>query len=158
MNLLSATRVALGALLVNKTRTALTSLGIVIGISAVIALVAAGEGARTKLDDRLGSVGKNLIIVRPGARTSQGMVADFAPLNMSDVEALRQQLHSLLVGVAPNQLTQRVISSASASQPTTVCGCTADLESVRQWVTRVGRFISEEDNKRQALVCMLGET
>src|SRR5581483_2617874 len=68
MSLLSAIRLALGALLVHKGRTALTSLGIVIGIAAVIALVAAGDGAWSKLDERLVSAGKNLIIVRPGAR------------------------------------------------------------------------------------------
>jgi len=122
MSLLSAIRVALGALLVNKTRTALTSLGIVIGISAVIALVSAGEGARHKLDERLTSVGKNLIIIRPGARTSQGQVADFAPLALSDVAALKHQLKHLLTGVAANQLTQRVASTGAGSVSTTVCG------------------------------------
>ncbi len=158
MNLLAAIRLSLGALIVNRSRTALTSLGIVIGISAVIALVSAGEGARYKLDERLGSVGKNLIIVRPGARTSQGMVADFAPLNLTDVDAIRGQLRPMLVGVAPNQLTQRVGSTSSASVSTTICGCTPDLAPVRQWQMRVGRFLDEDDVKRQALVCLLGET
>ena len=158
MNLFSAIRVALGALLVNKTRAGLTSLGIVIGIGAVIALVSAGEGARCKLDERLGSVGKNLIVIRPGARTSQGMIADFAPLALADADALRLQLKHLLVGVAPTQLTQRVVSSPVASVPTTVCGCTAELALVRQWSVRVGRFINADDVKRQTLVCVLGET
>jgi putative ABC transport system permease protein len=158
MSLLSAIRVALGALLVNKTRTALTSLGIVIGISAVIALVSAGEGARHKLDERLTSVGKNLIIIRPGARTSQGQVADFAPLALSDVTALKQQLKNLLTGVAANQLTQRVASTSAGSVSTTICGATPDLAMVRQWTMRTGRFFSEDDEKRQATVCILGET
>src|SRR5438445_3299118 len=104
MSLFAALRSALDALLVNRGRTVLTSLGIVIGISAVIALVSAGEGARSKLDDRLGSIGKNLIIIRPGSRTSQGMVADSAPLAMTDLEAIRQHLRPALVGVAANQL------------------------------------------------------
>ncbi len=158
MNLLSALRVALGALLVNKTRTVLTSLGIVIGISAVIALVAAGEGARYKLDERLGSIGKNLIIVRPGSRSSQGMIADFAPLNTADADAIRHQLRPMLVGVAPTQLTQRIASNSTASVATTICGGTAELSPVRQWFSRTGRFLSEDDDKRQALVCIIGET
>jgi putative ABC transport system permease protein len=158
VNMLSALGVAFGALLINKTRTLLTSLGIVIGISAVIALVSAGEGARYKLDERLGSVGKNLIIVRPGARTSQGMVADFAPLGTADTDAIRGQLRNILVGVAPNQLTQRVASTPSASVATTISGCTADLMPVRQWQMRTGRFFNDEDNRRQSLVCILGET
>ena len=66
MSFFSAIRVALAALLVNKGRSVLTSLGIVIGIAAVIAMVSAGGGARYKLDDRLESVGKNLILIKPG--------------------------------------------------------------------------------------------
>src|SRR5262249_59422659 len=98
MSFLSAIRVALAALLVNKGRSALTSLGIVIGISAVIALVSAGNGARRKLDDRLESVGKNLILVRAGARNQQGIVADYVPLTNSDREAIRKVVGPLLVG------------------------------------------------------------
>ncbi len=158
MNLFSAIRIALDALLGNKTRTALTSLGIVIGISAVIALVSAGEGARSKLDDRLGSLGKNLIVVRPGSRSSQGMIADFAPLAIADADAIRHQLRPMLVGVAPTQLTQRIASSPSASVPTTICGATAELSPVRLWHSRTGRFLTEDDDKRQALVCIVGAT
>ena len=72
MGFLSAIRVAFSALLVNKGRSLLTGLGLVIGIAAVIALVSAGSGARVKLDDRLTSVGKNLILIRAGAAQSTG--------------------------------------------------------------------------------------
>jgi putative ABC transport system permease protein len=158
VNLFSAIRIALDALLVNKTRTALTSLGIVIGITAVIALVSAGEGARFKLDDRLGSLGKNLIIIRPGSRSRQGMVADYAPLTNADADAIRQQLGPILVAVAPTQLTQRIASSKTASATTTIAGATAELALVRQWFVKSGRHLNEDDNRRQALVCVVGET
>ena len=72
MSLFSAMRVALEALLVNKGRSTLTSLGIVIGISAVIAMVSAGSGARQKLEERLETVGKNLILVRAALELSKG--------------------------------------------------------------------------------------
>src|SRR5689334_20489194 len=98
MSFLSAIRVALGALLVNKGRSALTSLGIVIGVGAVIAMVSAGGGAREKLDERLETVGKNLILVRAGGRTTQGIVADFVPLTREDSEAIRKEVGTLLVG------------------------------------------------------------
>src|SRR5437870_9308950 len=98
MSFLSAIRVALAALLVNKGRSALTSLGIVIGISAVIAMVSAGGGARQKLDERLEIVGKSLILVRAGARTQQGIVSDFAPLAREDAEAIRKEVGPLLIG------------------------------------------------------------
>ena len=91
MSFLSAIRVALSALLVNKGRSFLTSLGIVIGISAVIAMVSAGSGARYKLEDRLDSVGKNLILIRPGSRNQQGITGtDFQPLTSDDADALDQ--------------------------------------------------------------------
>src|SRR5439155_7235314 len=108
--------------------------------------------------ERLGSVGKNLIIIRPGSRTSQGMVADSAPLAMADMEAIRQHLRPALVGVAANLLTQRVASTPTANMTTTICGASPELAQVRQWTMRVGRFFSEDDQKRQALVCILGET
>src|SRR4051794_12359968 len=75
MSFLSAIRVALDALLVHKGRSVLTSLGIVIGISAVIAMVSAGEGARFLLEDRLASLGRNLIMVRPGSPMAQVSLA-----------------------------------------------------------------------------------
>src|SRR5207302_1454315 len=103
MSFLSAIRVALSALLVNKGRSILTSLGIVIGISAVIAMVSAGSGARYKLDERLESVGKNLILIRPGARTQQGIVADSVPLTSEDADAIRKRVAPLLLGVAESQ-------------------------------------------------------
>src|SRR5438105_7766043 len=107
MSFFSAIRVALGALLVNKGRSALTSLGIVIGISAVIAMVAAGGGARQLLDDRLQSVGKNLILIQAGARTQQGIVADFVPLTRDDADAVRKEVGPVLIGVAPVQTSAR---------------------------------------------------
>ena len=69
MSVGAALRVAFAALLVHKGRSALTCLGIIIGIGAVIALVAAGDGAREELDDRLRSIGTNLILIRAGARS-----------------------------------------------------------------------------------------
>src|SRR6516162_1723186 len=107
MGFFSALRVALAALVVNKGRSTLTSLGIVIGISAVIALVSAGDGARLLLDSKLDSIGKNIVLVRAGARTQQGMVADFAPLTKEDSQELRK-LKQYLDGVAELQMTTRV--------------------------------------------------
>jgi putative ABC transport system permease protein len=89
MSFFAAIRVALGALLVNKGRSVLTSLGIVIGISAVIAMVSAGSGAREVLDERLASLGKNMILITAGARTQHGSIGDFKPLSNADAEALR---------------------------------------------------------------------
>ena len=158
MSFFSAIRVALAALLVNKGRSMLTSLGIVIGISAVIAMVSAGSGARFKLDDRLESVGKNLILIKPGSRTQQGLVADFAPLKIEDAQAIRKQVGPLLVGVAESQMTQRIVSTAAGNHITLLVGTVPDVKRIRNWSMAYGRFFSDEEVNRVAPVCLLGQT
>jgi putative ABC transport system permease protein len=158
MSLLSAIRVALAALLVNKGRSVLTSLGIVIGISAVIAMVSAGGGAREKLDERLENVGKNLILVRPGAHTQAGTIADLKPLTSSDAAAIRKQAGPLVVGVAEVQVTQRMASTRIHNWGTMIVGSTPDMQLVRRWAIEYGRFYNEDDLKKQAAVCLIGQT
>src|SRR5207253_3629914 len=153
MSFLAAIRVALAALVVNKGRSALTSLGIVIGIGSVIAMVAAGGGAREKLDERLESVGKNLILIRAGARNQQGIVTDFVPLSEDDAAAIRKEAGSLLIGAAALQTTQRLALTRTGKWPTQVVGSTPDIEYIRGWKIASGRFYSEEDVKKMAGVC-----
>src|SRR5438094_3882036 len=100
MGLITAFRVAFAALLVHKGRSVLTSLGIVIGTAAVIAMASAAGGARAKLVERLENVGKNLILVRAGARTQSGAIADVKPIPNDDATLLRKQLKPLVHGVA----------------------------------------------------------
>ncbi|HEY1381854.1 MAG TPA: ABC transporter permease, partial [Gemmataceae bacterium] len=135
-----------------------TMLGVIIGVGAVIALVSAGEGARHKLDDRLASIGKSIIIVRAGSRTNQMAVADFVPLTTGDADALRRQVGPLLVGVAEVQVTQRVAASRYAQAPAAVVGSTPEIQAIRSWEVAVGRFYTAEDMRRRAAVCLLGET
>lgn len=157
MNFLSAIRVALDALLVHKGRSALTSLGIVIGISAVIAMVSAGEGARFLLEDRLASLGKNLIMVRPGSPMSQVSLGG-TPLTNGDAQAIRQHLGHQLTAVAELLMIKRPASRRAITHDTAVTGCTQDLLPVRGWRVESGRFFSAEDNKKLANVCILGAT
>jgi putative ABC transport system permease protein len=158
MSFFSAIRVALGALLVNKGRSILTSLGIVIGISAVIALVSAGDGARLLLDTQLDTIGKNIILVRAGARNQQGMIADFAPLTKADANALRK-LNQYLDGVAELQMTSRMAAAGTNRWATGIVGCTPEIVKVRGWqVDPGGHFFTKEDVARQALVCLIGQT
>src|SRR3954454_405128 len=100
MGFLAALRVALAVLFVNKGRSVLTSLGIVIGISAVIDMGAAGNGAKQKLDERLESVGKNIILVRPGGKTNPGATVYSTPITSEDAAAIRNdpQLKKMLIG------------------------------------------------------------
>src|SRR5207245_64276 len=151
-------RVALAALLTHKGRSALTSLGIVIGIAAVVGMVSAGDGARLKLDQQLESVGKDLLVIRSGAHTSQGSISDFAPFRGDDGAVLRKRLGERVVGVAELQLTQRVVSTGTRNWLTMITGCTPDMVPVREWHVTAGRFLSDADVKKEAAVCVLGET
>jgi putative ABC transport system permease protein len=157
MNFTAAVRLAFGALLVHKGRSALTSLGIIIGIAAVIALVSAGDGAWLKLDEKLVSAGKDLIIIRPGARRGN-VVADLAPLTVSDADALRKGLGPLVVGVAPWQVSPRLASTRTARAITTAVGTTEDFRHVGHWQLAQGRFFDDRDVKREARVCLIGQT
>jgi putative ABC transport system permease protein len=158
MSLLSSLHIAFGALLVHKGRSVLTSLGIIIGISAVIAMVAAGDGVRHKLDERMGTLGKNLLLIRAGARTKSGAISDPTPLTRDDAAAIRKQAGHLLTGVAEVQLTQRTASTRTRNWPTLVCGTTTDMQAVRQWALATGRFFSDSEVNEAAPVCVLGRT
>jgi putative ABC transport system permease protein len=158
MNFLAAVRLALAALLVHKGRALLTSLGIVIGTGAVIAMVSAGDGVRRKLDESMAAVGRNLILVRSGSRTKVGTIADAAPLTREDAVALRRRLGGLLSAVAEVQLSQRQVTTATRRWPTVVCGTVPEIRSLREWRLRAGRFFSREELGQTAPVCVLGET
>ena len=158
MGLFTAIHMALAALLVHKGRTVLTSLGIVIGTGAVIFMVSAAGGARQKLDERLDNVGKNLILVRAGARSTNGTLTDLKPITNDDAKLLRQHFRSKVQGVVEVQASIRVAATRTRSCTTMVCGTHPDMHQVRAWVVKHGRFITGEDLKKQANICVLCST
>ncbi|MEI7684732.1 MAG: ABC transporter permease [Planctomycetota bacterium] len=158
MGLLAALQLAFGALLVHKGRSMLTSLGIVIGAGSVIAMVSAAGGARAKLDERLDNVGKSLILIRPGSRTQNGTLADVKPLTNDDAAYVRKHFHGLVSGVAEVQVSMRLVSTRVRNSTTMVTGTVPDMRKVRGWAMASGRFLAEEDVKKQAAVCVLGQT
>src|SRR6266849_10178680 len=158
MNILAAFRIALTALVIHRGRSALTSLGIIIGTGAVISMVSAAGGARTKLDERLDNVGKTLIIIRAGARTQNGTLADIKPLTNEEASILRKQLRSSTAGLAEVQATVRIVSTRTRNAKTMVVGTSPDMQKVRSWVVQHGRFLVDEDLKKQAPVCVIGQT
>jgi putative ABC transport system permease protein len=158
MNLLTALRVALNALVIHKGRSTLTSLGIIIGVGAVISMVSAAGGARQKLDERLDNVGKTLIIIRPGSRTQNGVLADVKPLTNDEAALLRKQMRSRTTGMAEVQVTMRLVNTRTRNCVTMITGTSPDMQKVRGWVMQNGRYLVEEDLKAQAAVCVLGQT
>ena len=150
--------IALRALRVHKGRSFLTSLGIIIGIGSVIAMVSAGQGVEQKLDQSMETVGKNVILIRPGARSHAGAITDATPLTRDDAALIRNQVGSLLKGVAEMQLTQRRVATDSAVWTTLVTGAVPELQTVRDWKLASGRYFTHEETAEAANVCVLGKT
>ncbi len=151
-------RIALRALWVHKGRSFLTSLGIIIGIGSVIAMVSAGDGVQQKLDESMESVGKNLIVVRPGARSHSGVVTDTTVLTRDDAALVRKEAAPFLTGVAEVALTHRLAVSHAADWSTLLNGTVPDLQRVRAWKTTSGRFFTPEETAEAADVCVIGQT
>jgi putative ABC transport system permease protein len=158
MRFSSAVRMAWGALRAHKGRSVLTSLGIIIGIGAVVALVAAGDGVTAKLDAGMDTVGKNLIVVRAGHRARTGVVADATPLTHDDPGAIRKRVGPLLTGVAEVQLTHRVAATRTTNHATMLTGTTPEMQVVREWKLAAGRFFNARELNQAAPVCVLGNT
>ncbi|HJV24932.1 MAG TPA: MacB family efflux pump subunit [Aromatoleum sp.] len=154
-DVIEAARTALRALRTNIFRAALTLLGIVIGVAAVIAMLAIGDGAKRDVVDRISSMGTNLLTVRPGAPNQRGRDTP-ATLVVDDVRALRD-LPNVLTAV-PDQNTGVTVRYGGADQRTSAEVTGADYPLARNWPVARGTFFSAEDERRYAAVAVLGET
>jgi len=160
INLPSTFRISFRALRVNKMRSALTMLGIIIGVGAVIAMLAVGTGASKKIADQISSMGSNLIMILPGATTAGGvrMGSGTQPtLTMADAEAIRKEC-SAVQDVAPvhNGVAQVVYGHQNWS--TGIVGTNPSMLIVRDWPLATGRSFTEQDVKSATKVCLLGQT
>lgn len=160
INIPSTLRISLRALRVNKMRSALTMLGIIIGVGAVIAMLAVGTGASKKIAEQISSMGSNLLMVLPGATTAGGvrMGAGTQPtLTLSDADAIQKESPAVS-DVAPvlNGVAQVVYGHQNWS--TGVVGTTPNMLNVRDWPLAVGRPFTQQDVKSATKVCLLGQT
>ncbi len=160
INIPSTIKISLRALRVNKMRSALTMLGIIIGVSAVIAMLAVGAGANQKIAEQVASLGSNLLMVVPGSTTSGGVrmgMGSQPTLTMSDAEAIRKECSAVLI-LAPtlNGTAQIVYSNQNWS--TLVSGSTSDILKARDWLLASGREFIDQDVKNATKVCILGQT
>jgi macrolide transport system ATP-binding/permease protein len=144
----------------NKMRAALTMLGIFIGVAAVIAMVAVGDGAKKSVQDQIQSLGTNLIVVLPGATTSNGVRAGFgsnSTLTVGDADAIKKEdSAAALVSYIDRQVAQVV--SGNRNWSTSINGATASYFQVREWPVTVGRTFTDSEEKAGAGVCLLGQT
>jgi macrolide transport system ATP-binding/permease protein len=144
----------------NKLRAALTMLGIFIGVAAVIAMVAVGNGARYSVQQQIQSLGTNLLVILPGAQTSSGVRAgagSTSTLRVADAEAIGKQVDgALAVSYMDRQVGQVVYGSRNWS--TNIEGTTPDYLEIRDWAVISGGPFTDVEARSAAPVCLLGQT
>ena len=158
--LLMGLRVAVTALTVHKMRSILTMLGVVIGVAAVIALVAVGQGAQAQIINQFQALGSNLLTVSAGTNfgfSRSGLQQNTRPLTDKDVEAIRA-LATAVKLVAPDYSANATVVYQGKTTNTSISGVTADYATVRNWSVDRGRFVSAQDTSNLALVVVLGQT
>ena len=159
-DLLENVRVALDGLLVNKMRSALTMLGVIIGVGAVIALMSIGEGAQASITDQITSVGTNLLFVSPGAASMggvRGASGSAATLTYADAEAIadpRNVPDAAVVAPQYGQSTQVIFGDTNING--SVTGVTAEYQEAFELEVASGSFIAENDVDKRANVAVLG--
>ena len=155
-----ALRAAGRALARNKLRSALTMLGIFIGVAALIAMVAVGQGANQAVKEQIASLGTNLLIVLPGAVTSSGVRNGYgsrSTLRAGDAEAITKEDSAvLMVSYLDRQTAQ--VENGNLNWSTSVYGVTPNYNQIRNWPVTSGREFAPEDERAAALVCLLGNT
>ena len=151
-----AAKAAAAALRANVFRTALTLLGIVIGVGSVIAMLAVGNGAKQQVLDRISGMGTNLLLVRPGAPNQRGAGGSIATLTLDDAAAVAA-LPNVLAAV-PETGGSVTARFGGTDYQTQASATGADLPLARAWQPAAGTFFSADDVKRYATVAVLGQT
>ncbi len=160
VRLLQTFRVALRALLRNKLRSFLTTLGVVIGVAAVISMVAIGEGAKAAVEEQFASMGSNLLIVMSGTTTRGGSFGGFGSmptLTWDDLKAMQNELSSVRYAVASLRSTAPVLSE-DQNWTTSVTGTAPDFFAIRNWKVAEGSLFSQSDVEGGTKVAVLGQT
>jgi macrolide transport system ATP-binding/permease protein len=144
----------------NKLRAVLTMLGIFIGVAAVIAMIAVGDGARYSVQQQIQSLGTNLLVILPGATTSNGVRAGFgstSTLTVTDAAAIAKEVNGVeAVSYMDRQVAQVVYGNHNWS--TNIGGTTPDYLTIRDWPIAQGRSFTDQEAQSAAPVCLLGQT
>jgi putative ABC transport system permease protein len=160
MNLGMSLRIALNALRVNKLRSALTMLGIIIGTAAVIAMVSIGSGAQSRVADQIKSLGSNIMIIVPGS-TTQGGVRLGAGANQvlteDDALAIARDISGVIVA-APTSRNNGQVVAGNQNWGTSIYGATNDWLEAREWPIADGRLFEPDELRSGAKVVIIGET
>jgi len=158
--IVASNRIALRALRVNRMRSALTMLGIIIGVAAVIAMVGVGAGATERIQQQIQSIGSNLLIVLPGSLSTNGVrlgSGAVATLTQDDARAISSECSSVAVA-APTVRGGVQVVYGSSNWATTAQGVTPDYVTIRDYSMSLGDFFTTQDVDSAAKSAVLGET
>ena len=154
-------KVAVLAILRNKTRALLTCIGIIVGIAAVIAVLAIGKGASTMMVREISSMGNNLMMVFPDrhrkGQVKSGMGAG-QTMTAGDAEAIRRELGHLVSAVSPTVNVNCQLIRENRNWNTRVSGVSFDMPEIRNWQVADGRFFEETEERASRRVCVIGTT
>ena len=152
--------VASRSILKNKMRTLLTMLGIIIGVAAVIVMVAVGEGAQSEIQSRIRNLGTNLIVITPGASSPSGVsqgAGSFNRITIADAEKLRRE-GTQIAAVSPVVFTRTQVVGGQGNWRTSINGVDTDYQTIRDWTVTSGSFFSAADVRSIRKVCVVGKT
>ncbi len=153
-------KIAYDSLINHKTRALLTMLGIIIGVAAVISMVAVGQGAQSAVEEQIASLGTNVLIIFPGSITQGGVrlgAGAQTTLTTADVDAIREGCSDVAY-VSPMARTGRQVVAGNLNWGTSVQGGSADYFRIREWPLASGRYFTEQDDRAETKVCLLGQT
>ena len=165
MKILESVRLAFRALTANKLRAALTMLGIIIGVGAVITLMSAGEGVSVYIEEQFQGIGSNLLFVAPGSMEENsssggppGTSASMAELTNGDAEALRDPVRAPdVIAVAPAVSNIATVATGRRDMIGQVQGVPPEYADIRNWYPEVGVYFDEEHMNSRARVAVIGK-
>ncbi len=160
MSFLATLRIAMNALRINKLRSALTMLGIIIGVAAVIVMIAVGRGAQARVEDQIRSLGSNIIMVQSGSFTgggARGGSGSQSTISEDDAAALGREIDGIQAAAPTLRGTGQVVAG-NANWSTTFYGVTPDYLEVRDWSIVDGRGFEPFEMAGAAKVALIGKT
>jgi len=160
MRVRGTAELALSALASSKARTALTMLGVIIGVAAVVTMMAVGTGAQARVQAQIQSLGSNLIIVISGSITASGVrlgSGSLLTITEDDAKAMEREIESVQVA-APGVRAGAQVIAGNANWSTAVSGVTPGFFDARDWIPATGRPMIQEDVDGATKVALLGHT
>ena len=160
MSILNLFRVAITAILSNKSRTLLSTLGIIIGVAAVIIMMAIGQGSKEQTRAELSKMGTNLLTIRPGADMRGGVRQDpsaMQTLKQPDYEALLTEL-TLVTNISPEVNSSGQVIYGNNNTTSTIYGGNSSYLDIRLWKISDGDNFDDDDIKKSSKVCLVGTT